>query len=126
MFNFSIFTRAAAILTPKAPEPAPKAPKPRKPRTTAPKAALSDPEPALYAPEGFPFPIWTESDMRRDMRANVSLKTGQIVLKDRRKPWQKKGLGSCSVSRCGTVCRMKGRGPEVEIPGIVGKVGKPG
>ena len=45
-----------------------------------------------YSPQGFAAPIWSDNDIGRDPR-RVS-KDGRLLLKDRRKEWQRKGLQS--------------------------------
>ena len=64
-----------------------------------------------WSPKGFPRPLWSDADMRKDGARPHVTKGGRVQLVDRRKAWQRKGLQACTISRCGSVVRMK-RGDE--------------
>ena len=53
-----------------------------------------------YSPQGFADPIWSDNDLGRDPR-RVS-KAGYLILKDRRKKWQREG--NLSWDRTGVHC----------------------
>jgi hypothetical protein len=76
------------------------------PRKSKRKRNLDQPDLDWLRRNAFPHPVpgcsWSDADLARDIRANVSMRTGQIVLKDRRKPWQRE-LVNFSVDRTGSV-----------------------
>ena len=105
----ALMARAVALLSPArtmpAAAPAPlAAPKPdRKARA---KPAPAAPDLDWMRRNAFPHPVpgcaWSDADLARTFRANVSMRTGQIILTDRRKPWQKE-LKNFSFDRTGTI-----------------------
>lgn len=59
-----------------------------------------------YSPHGFPAPVWSLDDLHRPDGAKYSKVTGKILLKDRRKDWQKKSMTS-NFDRTGSIHTWK-------------------
>ena len=100
-----------------APRPAPRAPRP------APEPVKVDPPAWLklhlapvgddvkrYSPPGFPAPVWSDRDIARGdgrkFSGGKTARAGHVLLKDRRKPWQKE-LGNFSIDRTGCIAKPR-------------------
>lgn len=54
-----------------------------------------------YSPPGFPFPLWSDADLARPDARRFG-KTGNLLLQDRRKPWQKETRAR--FDKTGSIC----------------------
>lgn len=61
-----------------------------------------------YAPHGFPFPVWSVSDLDRPNATKFSKVTGRPLLKDRRTPWKKGKFHCFSIGKDGYTVKAKG------------------